>query len=423
MSLPSPPRTRGRRDGLVTVLLLVTFALLPLLEVRLTKTVAASDVTLVLAALACLVGGPMGRRPTDVVPRALVVGIGLVGLGGAFALLFADAPLDSGVLLGRLLVAAGISLFVVLWWDPPAQTVRWLLGAFVAGATLSAGLGAASATVLLDVTDSWRDVIDRSTGLTGNANHLGAVSAIGICLALGLAATTHARSRAVVWLATAAVMGAGLMWSGSRSGLVGVAFGAAVIAWRLWTERRRAPVLLVVGTFTLVLLLAVAGVVRIPTVDRLLLRTDTVASTYSVESAEVRLELAQERLDGAGSQSLLVGAGMENRSTTGGHSGHLEIWVGLGLLGFAGWVVVCVSTLVPVGAVARRPGRRLGPRDAALLIVGSGFVAHLGTTIFLEHIWDRYIWLLVALVALLRPQSGQVDDPEDPEPAAELTDS
>ena len=389
--------SRGTRDRLLTVLLMATFALLPLFELRVTKTVAASDVTLALAALICLVGAPLGRSPRSLVPPSLLLGLGLLTVGGLFALLFADAPLDSGVLLGRVLVAAGVSLFVLLWWDPPATAVHLLLGAFVAGATVSAGLGALSSTVLIDVTERWRDTIDRATGLTGNANHLGAVTAIGICLALGLAATTKRRVEVVGWLVAAAVLGAGLLWSGSRSGLVGVVFGMAVIGWRLWTERRRTPVLVV--------LLAVVGIVRIPAIDRLLLRTDTVASTYSVESTEVRFELARQRLEDAGPASLLVGSGMENRFTTGGHSGHLEIWVGTGLLGFAGWLVVCASTLAPVATLARRP-RPLDGRAAALLVVGAGFTAHMATTLFLEHIWDRYIWLLVALVVVLRPSTG-----------------
>jgi O-antigen ligase len=358
----------------------------------------------------------MGRSPWVVVPRPLLAGIGLMGIGGLVGLLFADAPVDSGVLLGRLLVAAGLSLGVVLWWDPAGRIVRWLLGAFVVGAAVSAGLGALSATVLISVTDSWRDTIDRAEGLTGNANHLGAVSAIGVCLALGLAATTSNRLKVTAWLALAAVLGAGLLWSGSRSGLVGVAVGSLVVGWRLWTERRRTPVLVVAGAVGVVLLLAVVGVVRVPAVDRLLLRTDTVASTYSVESTEVRLELAQDRIEDADWSSLLVGAGMDNRDTTGGHSGHLEIWVGTGALGIGGWLLVCVTTLAPVAAIARRRGR-LDARQAALLVTGAGFLTHLATTFFLEHIWDRYIWLLVALIAVLRPDAPEpievADEDED----------
>ena len=414
------PAARGRADAAVTTLLVAAFGLLPLLSVRLTKTVAFSDVALVLAALLLLVHGPMGRAPLRTVPRWLVVGVVLLAIGGVVALLFAPLPLDSAVLLGRLLVAAGLACFLLLWWDPPAASARLVLTSYVVGATLSAALGALSATLLLDATDRWRDVIDRSTGLTGNANHLGAVTAIGICLALGLAATTRRRPVAAALLVAVAIMGAAVLWSGSRSALVGVLTGAAVVGARLWVERRRTPLLVVAGAATLVLLLGVVGVVRIPAVDRLLLRTDTTASTYSVESTEVRWELARARVESAGASSLIVGSGMENRDTEGGHSGHLEIWVGTGLLGLSGWVVVCVGTLAVVVRSIRRRGR-LTAADAVVITAGAGFAAHLGSTLFLEHIWDRYIWMLVALVVLLRPADASVE-PEaepDPEPGAE----
>ncbi|OWY63312.1 hypothetical protein B7486_53800, partial [cyanobacterium TDX16] len=223
-----------------------------------------------------------------------------------------------------------------------------------------------------------------------------------------LAATSGRRRAEVLWLAAGAVMGAGVLWSGSRSALVGVTVGALVLAARLWCERRRTPILVALCAIGLVVLLAVAGVVRVPAIDRLLLRTDTTASTYAVESTEVRLELAQERIDGAGVDSLLVGAGMENRNTQGGHSGHLEIWVGTGLLGITGWLVVCVGTITQVVRAVRRP-ERLSAAEAGLLVAGAGFAAHLGSTLFLEHIWDRYIWLLVALVVVLRPEPDRAE--------------
>jgi hypothetical protein len=173
----------------------------------------------------------------------------------------------------------------------------------------------------------------------------------------------------------------------------------------------------------IVLALGVAGVVRVPALDRLLLRTDTPQSTYSVQSTEQRFDLVRGRLDRAGSGSLLWGSGMENAFSTGGHSGYLEIWLGTGLVGFAGWITVCATTLAPVGRAAWR--RALGLRSTVLVAVGAGFIAHLGSTFFLEHIWDRYIWLLVALVVVLRhPQEDEETDSPvpaegpDEEPAA-----
>src|SRR5690606_22103447 len=135
-------------------------------------------------------------------------------------------------------------------------------------------------------------------------------------------------------------------------------------------------------------------------IDRLLLRTDTAASQFAETSTDARFSLAQDRLDQAGDHALIVGDGMVNRSTTGPHSGHLEIWVGLGAIGLAGWLLVALSTVRPAFRLtwARR---RLSGHDLVLYAVTLTFVAHMVLASFLEHIWTRYIWLLVGLSAVL----------------------
>jgi hypothetical protein len=239
-------------------------------------------------------------------------------------------------------------------------------------------------------------------------------------MALALAATGRRPRWQAVWSVCAVLQGAGLLWSGSRSALAGALAGAVVVAARLWVERRRTPLVVAGAAGALLLLLAVTGVIRVPALDRLLLRTDTTASTYSVASTEARFELAEERLENAGWDSLLVGAGMENRNTEGGHSGHLEVWVGTGLLGFAGWVVVTAGVLVVVARAVLRRGE-LTTQEVVVLVAGAGYAAHVASSVFLEHIWDRYIWLLVGLVVVV----GSVRDgapAEQPEPAGEPAD-
>lgn len=407
---------RDRRDLAVGLLMLVAFATLPLINVRVAKTVAVSDVPLAAAAAVALLGGPLGRDPRRLLRRPLVVGLALLAAGGCVALAFAAQPLSSGVLLGRVLAAAAVSLVVLLWWDPPTPVVRRLLVAFLVGACLSAALGVLGAVwTTTTATGGFRDVIDRATGLTGNANHLGAVSAIAFGIALALAATSR-RLPAALALGAAAINVAGVLWSGSRSGLVGLVGGAALVVVSLAAQRRWRPLVVTGGAGLAVFLLALSGLVRVPALDRLLLRTDTRPSTYAVESTDVRLDLARDRLADPGPHSLLVGSGMLNRFSTGGHSGYLEIWVGTGLVGFAGWLTVCATTLAPVGRLARRRGPP-SPRQAALLAVGCGFVAHLSSTLFLEHIWDRYIWLLIALVAVLREDEPAAAAAPEPSPS------
>ena len=415
-SWPAVPERRRTR---VLQLMVLSFALMPLVNVRVTKTVSGADVPLALATGLVLLWGPLGRPPRSLAPKLLQAGAALVAAGAVVSLAFTSTPLDSGVLHGRLLVTMVMSWVLLAWWDPHWRDVRRMLQAFVAGAAVSAGLGAFAAVSKLSFTEPWRDVAngtDRATGLTGNANHLGVYCALALVVAFVLAA--HER-RWLVYVAAIVPLLGGLLWSGSRSGVVAVVVAMAFLAVHVvrmgkgrWVAAAGLAVLVVFA-------LGLASLIRVPVVDRALLRTDTAESQFSRLSTDARISLAEERLDEAGGQALLVGDGMVNRSTTGPHSGHLEIWVGLGLLGFAGWVLIALSTIRPALSLTWSRDRLAG-RALALYAVALTFVAHLVLASFLEHIWTRYIWLLVGLSAVLaaRGSGPEVDDGDRPLAAA-----
>jgi O-antigen ligase len=150
----------------------------------------------------------------------------------------------------------------------------------------------------------------------------------------------------------------------------------------------------------MVLVLLALTVVRVPAIDRLLLRTDTESSAFSVDSTRTRSDLIIERLERPGYWSLAVGSGMERRSLNASHNTHLEFWVGTGIIGFAGWLVIVGSTLLPGARLARRRGH-LSDGEVALLALGAAFVAYVVVAFFAEFAWDRFIWLLVSLIAYL----------------------
>ena len=91
----------------------------------------------------------------------------------------------------------------------------------------------------------------------------------------------------------------------------------------------------------------------------------------------------------------------------------------VGLLGFAGWVLIALSTIRPALSLTWSRDRLAG-RALALYAVALTFVAHLVLASFLEHIWTRYIWLLVGLSAVLaaRGSGPEVDDGDRPLAAA-----
>ncbi|OWY58983.1 hypothetical protein B7486_77030, partial [cyanobacterium TDX16] len=143
------------------------------------------------------------------------------------------------------------------------------------------------------------------------------------------------------------VLLAGIAWSGSRSALIGVVAGVAPLVVLLVRTRGRAAVLLAGGLVLVGLGLALAGVVRVPVVDRLLERHDTAASARAEESTEVRFGQIERGLEQRGELSLLVGSGLRDDNPTALHNGHLEMWMGLGLIGLAGWLLVLGTTAWP----------------------------------------------------------------------------
>lgn len=409
-SWPADPARRRER---IAQLMGLSFFLMPLVSVRLTKTVAGADVPLALATGLAMLWGPFGRSPWRLAPWMLRIGALLLVTGSVVSLGFSDTPFDSAVLHGRLLATMVMAWVLLAWWDPDWRTVRRLLHAFIAGAALSAALGAFASITRLSFTEPWRDVAnttDRATGLTGNANHLGVYCALALVMACVLAA----HERRWRWYAVAIVpLVGGMLWSGSRSAVVAVVVALMFLAVHVVRMGKGRWVAGVGAAALIVFVLGFASLVRLPVIDRLLLRTDTAASQFAETSTDARFSLAQDRLEQAGDHALIVGDGMVNRSTTGPHSGHLEIWVGLGVIGLAGWLLVALSTVRPAFRLtwARR---RLAGHDLVLYAVTLTFVAHMVLASFLEHIWTRYIWLLVGLSAVLasrvRDDAATVDD-------------
>ena len=86
-----------------------------------------------------------------------------------------------------------------------------------------------------------------------------------------------------------------------------------------------------------------------------------------------------------------------------------------GLIGLAGWALIALSTVWPAFRLTWSK-RRLAGHDLALYAVALTFVSHMVLASFLEHIWTRYIWLLVGLSAVLASPYPEEDrDPAGPE--------
>jgi len=400
---PTPaPDARWRRG--LGALMVITFALLPLQEVRPHPRVTISDLTLVAAAVVALAVRPRQRMQAWLT-RPLAIGLALMLAGGLIGLVAAGERSLSAGLLVRLVVVAVLSLWVVARWDPRPEEARRSIAAYVAVAAYSAAMGTLAALTRWAALEGLQNGVGRAVGFGENANLFGSISAVALAAGAVLAVTSPSRRGRWGWVAAAAALGAGIAWSGSRSALLAVVVGVAPVAihqlrHRLEVDRRRTTILGlgVLGVVLVGLLLSVTFI-RVPVIDRFLLRGGTDTSSRSAESTEVRADQITEGLEERGPWSLLVGSGLQDHNPTALHNAHLEAWVGLGLLGIAGWATVIAVTCRPATTLLRR--RSLEPGDAPRLAASSGFLAYATCALFVDNFWNRYVWLFIALVAVL----------------------
>lgn len=404
-SAASKPRAAAR--PVLAGLMVAAIALLPVQGLRPHDRVTVSDLVLVAAAAVALLA-PSARPARTWYPRVVLLGLALMALGGIVGLLRADEVGHSAGLLVRLLGVAALCLFVVGRWDPRPGEVRRSLTAYVAVAAASSALGTVAAVTEADALARFQNGVGRAVGLADNANLFGAVTAVAIAAAAVLA-TFAPRRQLPLWVLAEIVLVVGLAWSGSRSALLGIVVALVPVVVLLVRTRGRTAVLVAATVALVALGVALAGLVRVPVVDRLLERGDTAASERAQESTDVRFGQVERGLEQRGEVSLLVGSGLRDDNPTALHNGHLELWMGLGLAGLAGWALVLASTSWPALRLAA-DRRATVAGDAARRAASCGFLAYAVTAAFVDNIWNRYVWVLVAIVAVLGTRTDRARD-------------
>jgi hypothetical protein len=366
-----------------------------------------ADLVLVVAFVCGVVLLLVRRRLPLVVPRALLLGEALLLLGGLVGLLWAEHP-DSSALLARSL-AVVLACQVAVWGvAPTGRLLRLAGGAYVVGAAMSAAVGVL-AVVAVDGENRFTSGTGRAVGLAANATTFALMTALALVLALVAATEAQGRAARRAWGATCVVLGAGLAASGSRGVVLTTLVVVALLCWRAGRTGRR-PVVVAASTAVAVLLLVgIAGLDGAAVVDRLLERGDTVAGETAGTSSEVRIDQLGEEVERRGAHSLLVGSGLRDEEPTAAdleagrlrdpHTAHLEVWLGTGLLGLAGWVLVWWSSIAP-GArllVRRSP---LPPSLVPVAALAAASTTYVLAALTANNLWNRYVWLLVAFSAL-----------------------
>lgn len=373
---------------LVVLLGLAASAMVPWVGIRAGSEITAGDVVFA-AAITLVIVYRLAHPRLGLQPYAPALGaIALITVGGMVGTFFAPDPAMSLGQLARFSASTvGILAFFALL-APSRREVLLLSLAFVAGTLVSAVIG----VLFVD------EIYGRAVGLSLHSNHLGLVVFMAIGILLG---ASGGGDRRIAMVGVAVLMFAAVV-TGSRASIGGVVITGALY---LWATRRVVLLRRVVVVIVAVLVAMSLGWISVPTTNGVgrLLGDETVAGANAerVDAVNASLEQIWEHpITGSG-----FGAALE------AHNIYLQLWRGGGVLALAG---LAVNWALAIGAL--RQGRR--QQDGLLIGLASAYVAYLVVGMVGNQLWDRYIWVIFALMIAARrgqdtdtsPTGGGVDE-------------
>lgn len=376
--------TREGIDRLLMLLLGVGALLTPMNGLRVGPLMSLGD-TFLLSAVPLVIGRRIFRiKKTTRQFRPFYSALLLILLGGLVASSFSDGnPVAAMPDLARFAISTFGVLSLVAAWGPDRSQVRLLMWLFAVGTSINVILGVVTGFTF----------VGRAVGLSTHPNHLGMVCMLASGIALGLALTSHGvlrKSAVSLFL----IVLAGVMVSGSRAALVGEIFFVLtlLLALRRWYVMRWVGVLAM-----MVIVAGIAGAVPIPSANsfqRLL--GDESASLSDAERDDARTASLDQI-----NQDPVTGSGFEFSRVA--HSLYLQVWVSCGLIGLAGLLLLILLV-----------GRLLvyrSPSDVLIAGAAASFVGFLVAGMASNILWDRYVWLHLAMAVALSAPPGAL--PED----------
>lgn len=294
------------------------------------------------------------------------------GLGGSFSA--GDQTLSLAE-LGRFAASSMIVILLFWLWAPPRRTLEQLCWVLVLGASVNAAL-----SLFLE------RMGERAMGLSTHPNHLALACSLAMGIALGLILSTSNRSQRLALTACLAVLGVGVMVSGSRAGLVGVVVtvGTFLVVTRRW--KLVAVGALAVGLAAVAIFFNLFAIGDSNAVNRM--RGDR----SSFEADQARMQMAQETVDTI-RVNPFTGSGFESAKSA--HSIYLQLWASAGVLG----IIFSVGLFILGFKTLREASRR---QDYLAMGLASAYAGYLVVGAVSNILWDRYVWVhLAVLVSLI----------------------
>ena len=336
------------------------------------------------------------------VPALAVALIAVGGVIGTAATSGADVT-GSAEELARFVLASAGAIVIVVCWRPGLEQITSFSWLWVAG-------GVISALVAVLVSD-----LARPPGLTPHPTHLAIISLVLLGVTLGLIDSDRRRAQVVVGLAASGALLAAIVASGSRAGL---AAAILVVLLALLATRNRIAIAVAVGVVCVGLALAglaISGDTEyVPNSSQ-----DNALERLFQEGADPgrkRKALNTAAWDRFKSQPV-AGVGFADARKV--HNLFLQVGSSAGVLGILGAVMLVVLTLrTYMIAVWKRMAEN--PQYWAVVAGFAGaMTGYLAQSVFENVLWDRSVWIALALMAWgvsgeIRRDQGPAHDPPSP---------
>ncbi len=325
---------------------------------------------------------------------------------------WAEQPGETAPSIVRIILNSAL---LVIFFEAvrDTRTVRAVLGAMVAGATMAAvyGIIATPNASEFAYSSTAGSGLGRLAGTVGDPNELASLLVVGLVLAGALAATSKGAQRGI-WIGAAVLCGGAMFLTGSRGGLV--ALTAVFIVAIIVTPRRRALVISVVMIAAVSATLYYTTIASQDAQDRITLSD---GGTGRTDIWRIGWRMFEDKpIQGVGANNFQVASIHYLLAEPGAilndiyvvdqpavaHNTYLHVLAELGVVGF-GLFMLALGILIGYLVRAIRIFKRLKNREMELLVTGLvlSLVGLLAADLFLSEQYSKQLWILLALAPAL----------------------